>query len=244
MTADNVRAWKSNRATSRDGGCGVAIAMFFSAGALGLVLALFYLMHPRFDLAVAEALYVAPHRFIGNESVLFHVLRNSFSAFFCIVCVLTVLGCVFSVKTARRWLTLSARQWLYLAVCVLVGPLTVANLGFKDHWGRPRPTNVVEFGGSKPFLPPLEESNACDRNCSFVSGEASSIYILCFAAAFLFPLTAGLWALAGIVFGTFAGFVRMAEGGHFLSDVLFAGVFMALAASGVHMLFIAISRGE
>jgi hypothetical protein len=32
---------------------------------------------------------------------------------------------------------------------------------------------------------------------------------------------------AAIVAGGFAGLIRMGEGGHFLSDVVFAGVFMA-----------------
>jgi hypothetical protein len=34
----------------------------------------------------------------------------------------------------------------------------------------------------------------------------------------------------------------MSQGGHFLSDVLFAGIFMALTASALHILFIGLWR--
>jgi lipid A 4'-phosphatase len=216
--------------------------MFFGSAAVGACASLFFYSYPRFDLAVAEQLHISARHFVGSESVLFSTLRYGFTTLFCIVCGLTVLGCVISISTQKSWLSLSSRRWLYLAVCLLVGPLTIANLGFKDHWGRPRPTNVTEFGGSKSYEPPLTLSNQCEWNCSFVSGEASSIYIICFAAAFLFPDEAALWIIAGIILGSFAGFVRMTEGGHFLSDVLFAGVFMALTASAIDMLFAIVAR--
>jgi lipid A 4'-phosphatase len=38
----------------------------------------------------------------------------------------------------------------------------------------------------------------------------------------------------GTVVGAAAGFVRIAQGGHFLSDVVFAGLLMALTALLVH----------
>ncbi|WP_409559889.1 phosphatase PAP2 family protein [Hyphomicrobium sp. MC8b] len=238
MPLDNAEVWKSNQASAADVACAPAKAMLFGAVAFGICLMIFYLAYPRFDLSVSRALYVQPHRFIGSESLFFGSLRKGFSTLFCAVCVLAGVGCVVSLISMRkRWLSLSASQWLYLAVCLLIGPLTIANLGFKDHWGRPRPNHVMEFGGSKIYAPPLKPSDQCIRNCSFFSGEASSIYIICFAAAFLFPADAAFWTLSGVVLGTLAGFVRMAEGGHFLSDVAFAGVFMALTASAIHMLF-------
>ncbi|MFA5956206.1 phosphatase PAP2 family protein [Hyphomicrobium sp.] len=242
MTAENAAAWKPNKTAAHKDTLATAVAMFFGSAAVGICAALFFYIHPRFDLAVAELLHVSARRFIGSESVFFHTLRNTFSTLFYIVCVFAGLGCVVTVSTRKSWLTLSARSWLYLAVCLLIGPLTIANLGFKDHWGRPRPINVTEFGGKKAYEPPLARSDQCDRNCSFISGEASSIYIVCFSAAFLFPGEAALWTIAGVVLGSFAGFVRMAEGGHFLSDVLFAGVFMAMTAAVIHMLFAIVAR--
>ncbi len=54
------------------------------------------------------------------------------------------------------------------------------------------------------------------------------MYIPFFAAAALMPQSAVALVAAGTVAGLAAGAVRMAQGGHFLSDVIFAGVAMAL----------------
>jgi lipid A 4'-phosphatase len=44
--------------------------------------------------------------------------------------------------------------------------------------------------------------------------------------------------LAAIAAGSFAGLLRIGGGGHFLSDVVFAGVFMALVARGLAWLIL------
>jgi hypothetical protein len=41
---------------------------------------------------------------------------------------------------------------------------------------------------------------------------------------------------AAVAAGAASGLIRMGEGGHFLSDVLFAGVFMALDVALIHWL--------
>ncbi|MET0406782.1 MAG: phosphatase PAP2 family protein [Hyphomicrobium sp.] len=239
MAVDHNRPLEKSQPAAEDV---AAQAMFVGFASFGIGTAVFFYFHPRLDLAVANFLHVSGRSFIGSDSIYFQVARRTFSSMFYIICGLTAVGCIATLRTRARWLTLSSRGWLYLAACLLVGPLTIANLGFKDHWGRPRPINVIEFGGDKVYEPPLTPSHQCDRNCSFISGEASSIYILCFAAALLFPGATGLWIASGIVLGSLAGFVRMAEGGHFLSDVLFAGVFMALTASTIDRLFAAVAR--
>ena len=122
-------------------------------------------------------------------------------------------------------------------LCFLIGPLIVTNLGLKDHWGRARPRDVIEFGGSKAYTPPFPAANQCEYNCSFVSGEASSVYVVFFAAAFLFGSYARRLVALGVVMGSLTGLVRMAQGGHFLSDVLYAGVVMALTAAVVQLVF-------
>lgn len=201
-------------------------------------LALLFYFYPSLDLSASRLLYRADHHFIGSDSAAFAAFRFLFTAMFSSVCILTVIGCLITQTTRGRWLKLASRDWLYMAACLLIGPLTIVNLGFKDHWGRPRPGHVTAFGGGEKFVPALKPSNQCNRNCSFVSGEASSIYIICFAAAFLFPDAATVWLLSGIALGGLAGFIRIAQGGHFFSDVLFAGVFMAITAAVLQLFFL------
>ncbi len=42
---------------------------------------------------------------------------------------------------------------------------------------------------------------------------------------------------SGLVLGLTAGLIRMAEGGHYFSDVVFAAVFMALVVLVLHWIF-------
>ncbi|WP_045837276.1 phosphatase PAP2 family protein [Hyphomicrobium sp. 99] len=218
-----------------------AKTLILGALSIGMVSALIFVVFPDLDLAVSQRLLNSEHHFFGRDSLAFGAGRLFFNILFYGACAIGLVGCIVTLSTGRQWLTLSSNKWLFLAVCVVVGPLALTNLGFKDHWGRARPQTVVEFGGSKVFTPPLVKSQECPRNCSFFSGEASSIFVVSFAAAFLFPAAAGTWIISGLVLGSLCGFVRMAEGAHFLSDVIFAGVFMALTVAVIQMLFSAIS---
>ncbi len=104
----------------------------------------------------------------------------------------------------------------------------------KSHWGRPRPVEVSAFGGSLDFVPWFSPFGGCDSNCSFVSGEAASAFSL-LAIAILLPQRFRVPAVVGAtVYGLIVGLMRIAMGGHFLSDVLFAGVFTALAIWVLH----------
>lgn len=197
-------------------------------GAVALVAAIVFLSKPDLDLMAAGAFYKGGGEFFGQSDLWIIVLRNLFIIFFWACVALAIAGLVITRKPGTRWLGFAAPHWLFLAICLGVGPGLVANIMFKDQWGRARPKQVVEFGGSKTFTPPILFSRQCPRNCSFVSGEASSTYVPFFAAAVLLPQAAVPLVVTGTVMGLAAGGVRMAQGGHFLSDVIFAGVFMAL----------------
>jgi lipid A 4'-phosphatase len=63
------------------------------------------------------------------------------------------------------------------------------------------------------------------------------MFMVFFAAAFLFPLRSRGLVAVGIAAGALAGLIRMSQGGHFLSDVVFAGIAMALTAVFTYQLF-------
>lgn len=130
------------------------------------------------------------------------------------------------VFTGRR------RMATYLLLVALVGPLLLVNGVFKEHWGRARPSQVVEFGGTKQFTRAAIPADQCARNCSFVSGHASvGFYFLAFACAW--PRRRALWLGIGTAAGLLVGLVRIVQGGHFLSDVVFAGIVVYLTARGL-----------
>lgn len=214
-----------------------AIGLLKGAVAVGaLALAVFVLV-PELDLAIARLFYAGNGQFIGNQLAVFGMLRFSFNALFYLTCAVTAVGLFMTAPTAGNWLGFGIRKWLFVAICLLTGPLVVANLGFKDHWGRARPRDIVEFAGTKTFTAPFPASNQCTYNCSFVSGEASSVFIVLFVAALLFKSRSRNFVALGILLGGLAGITRMAQGGHFLSDVIFAGVLMAITGASLQLLF-------
>lgn len=138
-------------------------------------------------------------------------------------------GYVILMWAAGEWLKdtifgISRRIAAYLILSLALGPGLVVNVILKDSWGRPRPSTIREFGGPDYFVPPLIVTDQCDRNCSFSSGHgALGFWVVAFAL-----LAPPRWRphaiAAALAFGAMVGFVRIAQGGHFLSDVAFSAV--------------------
>ena len=155
--------------------------LWFYACGFGLLATLVFLAFPKIDLSISGAFYVRKGTFSGQSLRLVQVLRGSFSGAFYLVIGASLVGLVLTRHRARRWLNLDRKQWLFLAICLSMGPGILANVVLKDHWGRARPKQVVEFGGAKTFTPPLiptgrERHRAEDQNLHEVedAGRATS----------------------------------------------------------------------
>jgi lipid A 4'-phosphatase len=132
------------------------------------------------------------------------------------------------------------RAALVLVLSLALGPGLLVNGVLKEHWGRARPSQIVEFGRDRAFTPALTPTNQCERNCSFASGEVAMAFGLA-VVALLVPRRRWLAAAPGLVLGTAMAVARMAAGGHFLSDVIFAG----LIATGTGLLvYVAVYRPQ
>ena len=113
----------------------------------------------------------------------------------------------------------------FLIVALLLGPGVAVNSALKDHWGRARPSQVTEFGGAKQFTPALEPTDQCGRNCSFPAGHPSiGFYFLSFALLIPAAWPRRMVFGGGLLAGALLGLMRMAQGAHFLSDVVFSGL--------------------
>lgn len=143
-----------------------------------------------------------------------------------------------SLVRGRKWLGQGPRQFWFLLVSLIMAPGIVANLIFKENWGRARPRDVTQFGGDMTFSPPLIMTDQCDSNCSFVSGDASMGFTM-LAVALLAPVAGRrTWLILAAAFGAFIGGVRLVQGAHFLSDVIYAGLFVALTIWLMKMIII------
>jgi membrane-associated phospholipid phosphatase len=199
----------------------------------GLVLTgVVFAVAPWLDLVVARALMNDRGAFIGATPIGEAVRAIGYQVPFWLLGA-SVLGWLLGKAGVRgRWP--SGRAVLYLAVSLALGPGLLVNTVLKDHSHRPRPVQTEQLGGAWPFRPWHRFDGACVRNCSFVSGEASAAFWT-LAPALLAPPPVRPWAVgASLAFGTIVAALRMAFGGHYLSDSLFAALLTILLVLALH----------
>jgi len=137
----------------------------------------------------------------------------------------------------KYFLGLTRKALVFLTLSLAIGPGLLVNATFKDHWGRARPMQIVEFGGTQKFTPAFVITDQCARNCSFTSGHASAGFYL-FSFAFLLRRRRAIAIVSAGALGGLIGLGRIAQGSHFLSDVIFSGFAVyAVAWLLYHMIF-------
>jgi lipid A 4'-phosphatase len=195
-----------------------------------LLLAALFLLFPAIDLAVSGLFFEPNSGFYWKKAAAavwsYEGVKVFRDVLIWTLCILIALSLILF----RRGLAPLLPRACFLFLVLALGPGLVVNAVFKNQFGRARPDTVAEFGGSAPFTPPFVISQACDSNCSFVSGHASmGFYLLSFG--FVDPRRRRWWLAAGLLAGGFTGLMRMVQGAHFLSDVVFA--FFAVYATAV-----------
>ncbi len=116
--------------------------------------------------------------------------------------------------------------WRHLAVvavcCALLGPGLLIEGLFKNVVGRPRPVQVVQFGGIDRYQGPFAMGEDPKNHRSFVSSHAAAGFSLLTLGLTCGPVWRRRWLLIGITTGAAVGTGRILQGGHFLSDIVFA----------------------
>ncbi len=128
-----------------------------------------------------------------------------------------------------------AKPCLVVVLTVILGPGLLVNGILKNNWGRPRPQDVAAFGGQAAYRT-VSEPGGPGMGKSFPCGHCSMGFSFASGAAF-FPYhpVIGVGSLvAGIAFGTLLGFARIAQGGHFPTDVLWSGVLVLMLIAGLY----------
>lgn len=195
---------------------------------------------PTLDLSIAHFFY-QPDGFI-KQSDAQHPIHTLFYTYGNLPGqILGVGAAILALLSLRYPILLSWRKGaLVVAITGIVGAGLFVNVLLKEYWARPRPKQLTEFGGSEayyPFYIPMSNPPrlADDKQFkSFPSGHA--------AMGFLF-LSLGLvgWyernlllygggITLGLLLGTTFSYARMAQGGHFFSDILFSALLMWLVA--------------
>ncbi len=110
---------------------------------------------------------------------------------------------------------------IFIFCSVVLNLVIIVNVLLKGFWGRARPNDILELGGKDDFSAWFQYSDACNANCSFVSGDAS----VGFSLIVLYLITKNrLFFWLSLLSGIILGAVRITEGGHFFSDILMSGL--------------------
>lgn len=174
---------------------------------------------PEIDIALARVFYEGAGRGFALRSQGTLILLRELGYYLPIV-VLALTGLAFLLRTRkpRSGSALTRRRILFLALSFALGPGLLVNGVLKETSHRPRPAQIVEFGGTSTFRPWYVTDGACEHNCSFASGEvAGATWLLAPASLLPPPWRTLALALAGAVTIAVA-MLRMAFGGHFASD--------------------------
>lgn len=203
-------------------GFAVALVVAIVVGAL-------FGAYPQLDLAIS-AHFFDPHIGLFRVNVQPWVMHSRDGARYLIALLvapafLAILG---KVLLPRRRMLIGGRAALLLIATLALGPGLLTNGILKDHWARSRPIDVKALGGTDRFTPWWDPNGDCPANCSFVAGEASGAFWTLAPAALAPPQWRALAYAGALSFGTAIGLLRIAGGGHFFTDVAFAGVFTFL----------------
>ena len=186
--------------------------MFFTALSV-----IFFELSPLVDVDVSQALYVFHH---DQESPVYKTLLYIFRRLNFLFLYGSFGWLLFKLWQGYRH---SKRQQVkkafYVLGCLLVAGSVVSDLGIKPYFKRSRPGKILNF--SEFYTPPFVVGTECKSNCSFVSGEVA--VATAFTAFWVFMTRLRwAWILGSAVWVLLISGVRLAQIGHYLSDVVFA----------------------
>jgi lipid A 4'-phosphatase len=209
---------------------GLAIALI-----IGVAVGLLFGLYPRLDIDISALFYDRQaNLFVVNAQPWVMDARAAARWLITLIVAPAALAIIGKLIMPRRRMLIGARAALFLVLTLALGPGVLTNVILKDHWGRARPIDVTALGGTYRFTAWWDPRGDCPTNCSFIAGEPSGAFWT-LAPAALAPPQWRLLAYGGaLTFGAAIGLLRIAAGGHFFSDVIFAGVFTFLLIWATH----------
>lgn len=206
--------------------------------AMAAVVFIVFGIWPGLDLWVSGLFFASKTGFDGFASGIWNQLRLAVWRVSEIVLALSVLA--YLAQRIASFPLLRATRHLsgFTAALYLLGPGLLVDVLLKPLWGRARPAQVTDFGGSLAFTPPHVLSHQCTSNCSFVAGEMAGAVALAVVLFLVVDRMKGRITLSqqriaqGLILlvPLFVGVQRIAAGRHFLSDVLLSTIFVLLCA--------------
>ena len=196
---------------------------FFLFIMIMLLLIVLFTLGPTLDLFFADIFYKGSGQFLLQSFyfITFIIREILLPIVLIYILILPIISKYIPLKKLFFGHGFSFVDIFFIWIALVINNLIIINLILKNLWGRARPNEVLQFGGKEDFTPWFKIADNCSSNCSFVSGDSS----VGFALVVLYFVTNNKYYMyLAVFFGIIFGVVRIAEGGHFFSDVLFSGV--------------------
>jgi len=128
-----------------------------------------------------------------------------------------------------------AKPFMVIVLTVVLGPGLLVNGILKNYWGRSRPHDTAAFSGSQPYSTVFQPGGP-GMGKSFPCGHCSMGYAFASGVAFFpyHPMIGVASLVGGTAFGTLLGIARMAQGGHYPTDVLWSGILVLMLIAGLY----------
>jgi len=203
--------------------------------AVATVIGITFGIYPRLDLQISAPFYNPRNNlFVVNAQPWVMASRDAARWLIAFIFAPACFAIVGKIIMPGRRMLISGRATLFLVLTMALGPGVLTNIVLKERWGRTRPIDVIEFGGTGHFTAWWDLDGDCPNNCSFVAGEPSGAFWT-LAAASLAPPQWRMLAYGGaLAIGAAVGALRIGAGAHFFTDVMFAGVFTFLLTWVIH----------
>lgn len=188
---------------------------------------LLFILLPQLDLAVS-GLFYTPGVGFAARGTWFERLVHQSTYWFLVLGTPALVGLWLARR--RGWLVgfgVGGRDLALLLLVLALGPGLLVNGILKEHWGRARPLDCQEFGGTRVFTPAFVPSDQGGH--SFSSGHASGSSYWVVVALVLAPRRR-LWLWLALGYSLLVAWARLAAGGHFPSDILVSWFMVALLA--------------
>ena len=199
---------------------------------LFILFTILFVMFPTLDIHISKYFFI-DGKFISEEYTFIKILRSNLKTIMIIIPILSLILLLLFVlvKNNHYFKNHNNLRFKLVLLGFVIGPVLgcglVANLYFKDTWGRARPSYIVEFGGDKKYSQPFVKSDQCYKNCSWISGETSGAFSLLFGSLLL---RNHIFLVCNYILGLLVFFCRLSMGGHFFSDNIYAFFFMIYLA--------------